>query len=481
MSELPDDGDFSVRGKQIKVGLRPVADEAQMLLRPIFQSPTDPNAPHPNLKQPAGLSRKNVPESYLVQNDSALRKVFSEALPGIDAMLKNPALRREKEEKYFTIVDQISPEHRRADTQFAKTLGIRGVVAKEDIPAGTALIYSAQYLSASEWKKLHKDLSNLLVESGMPKQYANKAAANRLVSYSWAGVLDVASNNEKDGYELSAYGAGNVTAFVNHDEDNPLMFPEYLDTLDEDGNTTASLVAYIAAKDIPKNTEVTTDYGDLYNFQTQMYSLLPRTPFEIARMKSVETKGEPTLTTPPQSPNVALPYPHTLENEEIGLRDTISSADEDLGEIPDRSTRKHRLERADDNPFALAAKKLRIDRSAAGVAHVTRVPQSGTVDGHSSAIPQEGQTLEGGVESSTHSTSTNAFDPYVPKRKRLTLEESNKLDEFVRRFPDKSLIEIAAKANLPEAEGGLGFEREINLSHVSNSRARNRGKQARDN
>ena len=152
LSELPDDGDFSVRGKQIKVGLRPVADEAQMLLRPIFQSPTDPNAPHPKLKQPAGLARKNVPESYLVQNDSALRKVFSEALPGIDAMLKNPALRREKEEKYFTIVDQISPEHRRADTQFAKTLGIRGVVAKEDIPAGTALIYSAQYLSASEWK-----------------------------------------------------------------------------------------------------------------------------------------------------------------------------------------------------------------------------------------------------------------------------------------------------------------------------------------
>lgn len=240
-----------------------------MAQRPIVQSQYNPKEKHPTLPQPRKINisvlKKKIP-------NEELRDTLAENL---NKILDNDETRRIHELKYFELAT-IEEKHLSTLSAGAQkghgTLGIRGVVAKEDIPAGTPIIYGAQYVNHHQWRKLKNKIAEELTASlNVTANEAQKDAQNRLVSYSWESVQFPDSQGVSRKLNLSAYGAGNMAAMINHDEKEHNMGVINIATLDEDDNPAPPIWIYYAKRDIKAGEQLLVDYGPKYKFNDTLH------------------------------------------------------------------------------------------------------------------------------------------------------------------------------------------------------------------
>ena len=267
---------------RIPVAIIPSADITKMGLRPIIQGPDNPNQPHPEIPQPVTLNSKaRVRSNY--PSTPALKK----ALENINTLLASPKKRQNYECTAFAL-SNIKPEHipkppnlledsqdqatSAIDSSAHPTVGMRGVVAQKVLPMGSAVQYSAQYLSQAQWLELTDILTERLsVEVSLSTEQAEQEARRLLLSYSWKGV-----RFKKQKYELSAFGAGNIAAMINHDPQLANMGVAYLPTLDQTGKTGPHIVVYFALREIAKGEQLLVDYGPFYEFDPPIEGNLDR-------------------------------------------------------------------------------------------------------------------------------------------------------------------------------------------------------------
>ena len=260
------------------VGVVPIADSKTMSRRPIVQAPDDPNKPHPEIPQPTKVNFKAGVQSDHRKNEPAL----TQALDQFDQLLQFPQKRQDYEHNYFALTKIRSKNLPETVALDHSTLGMRGVVAKKPLSVGSPLQYSAQYLSDKQWQQASQDLSvRLQAEIALDPQQADEEAARLLVSYSWQGV----TFNHKH-YELSAFGASNITAMINHDSALANMGVAYVPSLDEHGQPGPRIVLYFALRDIAEGEQLLVNYGESYRFDL---------PIE-GRVEHLKTPDEPVFS-----------------------------------------------------------------------------------------------------------------------------------------------------------------------------------------
>lgn len=260
--------DLTYEGKnagitRIPVSLIPQADIEGMSRLPIVQSPEDPTQAHSELPQPASINFNVKPAGC-----GNYEKLAYTARDQMHQLLQDPSKRKNHERTHFSL-KKITPENfsRAADINpNHPTMNMRGVVAAKPIKAGTPIQYSAQYMDEAQWLEGVEALSQKLQsEANMSKEQADKEADRLLISYSWEGT----KYKGKD-YHLSAFGAGNIAAMVNHDNQTPNMGIAYLSTYDEHGQPAPRIVAYFALRDIEEGEQLLVDYGEYYQFDTPL-------------------------------------------------------------------------------------------------------------------------------------------------------------------------------------------------------------------
>ena len=292
---------------RIPVTIIPSADSKKMSLRPIIQAPDNPDQPHPEIPQPVTLNPKGRVRSRYTGTPA-----LKQALKTISDLLANPKKRQIYERNAFalrTIKADNLPQQTNSSAQQSveslnqptiaggvrthPTVGMRGVVAHKALAMGSPLQYSAQYLSKEQWTDATQELATrLCAEAGFSPEQAQQEAGRLLLSYSWDGIR---FNGQQ--YELSAFGAGNITSMINHDEQLANMGVAYLSTLDQDGNAGPRLVVYFALRDIAQKEQLLVDYGQLYDFTpaiehnidrqaTPEESLLSEALLSLSRVKS---------------------------------------------------------------------------------------------------------------------------------------------------------------------------------------------------
>ena len=284
------------------VGVIPIADIDTMSRRPIVQAPDDPNQAHPEIPQPAKINVKGRIRSAYRKNTPALKI----ALERLDALLQHPQQRQDYESRHFALAKIIS-DHLPQEAAFDHaTLGMRGVIAKEALSAGSPLQYSAQYLSDSQWQEATDVLSeNLQLDVGLLPQQAQQEAARLLLSYSWQGVPF-----NRQHYELSAFGAGNIAAIINHDQALANMGVAYVASCDKYDRPGPPIVLYFALRDIAKGEQLLVDYGQDYRFEqafegaaeglaTPEESLLSERPLSLVSTKEeADAAGDSPVLNP---------------------------------------------------------------------------------------------------------------------------------------------------------------------------------------
>ena len=297
----------------IPVGVISIADSDTMSRRPMVQDPDNPNNAHPEIPQPEKINpRGRVKSSHHKKHSPVLKT----ALERFDALLQNPQQRQAYERNNFALT-QIEPKHLPSaashnDQCRHPTLGMRGVIAQEPLTAGSPLQYSAQYLSEAQWQEATDILrERLQAEVGLPESQSQQEAARLLLSYSWEGIT---FNQQK--YELSAFGAGNITAMINHDKALANMGVAYMPCLDRDGGPAPTMVVYFALKAIAKGEQLLVNYGEAYRFDTPAEGSMERlaTVAEYLLNDVPSIKKEPLKTAATQIDSLApLPISSTSQ------------------------------------------------------------------------------------------------------------------------------------------------------------------------
>ena len=258
-----------------------LANEQIMAHRPLIQDYRDPNRPHAAIPQPHKIQpyqRNSGPLSMysktLFGKDTKEGRAFAlRVLNKVDDYLENPEKRAESELKYFRVVDSIhssqqplslGPRH--------ATTGIRGVVAKEDIPPGTPLLVAMQLLNTQQWSEWRTGLAQGFQQHiGVTADQAMDDASYFRDSYTWGNITYRSSQGGKFKVTNMA-GAGNVSALVNADKTYLNMkvigLATFAKELSVQGTPIKSvdLICYVNPDCIPENQQCVTSYGNNYDF-----------------------------------------------------------------------------------------------------------------------------------------------------------------------------------------------------------------------
>ncbi|MFK8081498.1 MAG: SET domain-containing protein [Granulosicoccus sp.] len=240
--------------------VRPCANEVEMARRPIFQA-VNPNEPNMDYKQPY-----SIPVAQELHR-KAISDAAKKAIISMDSLLKNPNTRAEHELKYFSIKDKIDSSNMRGDSSHP-TIGMRGVVAKEVIPKGTPLVYSGQPLPRGSLQAHANSLAtSILGLQHISLRDALRSAQSQLSAYSWVAPSEGEAEN---GLDIYSYGAGNICAFVNHQDssEKPNMEMMYLSTRDADELAAIAIVVYFARRNIAQDEQLLISYGSGYDFNS---------------------------------------------------------------------------------------------------------------------------------------------------------------------------------------------------------------------
>lgn len=236
----------------------------EMSHRPIIQKPDDADTPHPTIEQPNSIDPNELNAAFSIEKHHN-RDLLDLSIRRLNRLLKNEKKRHAYEYSSFetkTIEEENILFIPTAERARNSTIGIRGAVAKCDLPAGSPLIYSAQYLTEVQWFNnicmlavyLHEQL-DLSIEKAV------RDAQHRLTSY--AGRP---KEFQSAILYTPAYGAGNVAAMVNHDVNFFNMTAIHVPTLDKNNNKTAGIWLYFTLKDISRGEQLLINYGKNYDF-----------------------------------------------------------------------------------------------------------------------------------------------------------------------------------------------------------------------
>ena len=285
----------------VPVNLISDADIATMSQRPIIQHPQDPNRAHPSLQQPAQANKNSRLNEMLNRSPKLLAAgvsldLLKQVRVKLDNFLKVPQKRQDYEQTHFSLA-KIAPENLPKESRVGHpTLGMRGVLAQQALPMGSPLQYSGQYLDKTQWQESLNELSQILhSESGLSVAAARAEADRALAAYTWEG----ATYRSKK-YDISAFGAGNVAAMINHDAENANMGAAYFSTQDKQGQPAAKVMVYFALRDIAAGEQLLVDYGDTYAFDLPAEGevrLSSDKPGHISGNLVGLVKAEPALTT----------------------------------------------------------------------------------------------------------------------------------------------------------------------------------------
>ena len=277
------------------------ADIATMSQRPIIQHPEDPNQAHPSLQQPVQANMKSrlneiLKRSPKLQAAHVSIDLLKQVRAQLNDLLKSPEKRQAHEASHFALAKIDKSNLPEAISSGHPTLGMRGVLAQQKLPAGTPLQYSGQYLDKKQWQAGVNELSQLLQsQSGFAIEAAQTEAERAMAAYTWEG----ATYRSKK-YDISAFGAGNVAAMINHDADNANMGAAYFSTQDKGGKPAAKVMVYFALREIAAGEQLLVNYGDHYSFDpaAEGEARVPSAgPGHISGRLAEWVKIEPALAT----------------------------------------------------------------------------------------------------------------------------------------------------------------------------------------
>jgi len=233
---------------------------------PIIQDPKDPSAPHSILKQPAGINFRRCGEEVLQKKSQREKKFLNGVLENLEVLLRCEKRRKLHESENFevSIIDEkhllSAPKDKR---KLNTTLGLRGVIAKQKIRAGSPVVYSAQYMNEDQWFAAVQGLAGYLaIEFNLCPEDACLEAAQRLAAYAFPIV-----EFQSEVFRVPAYGAGNVCVMINHDETFFNMKSFRPPLIDEKGKPVAAVTVYYTCRDIEQGEQLLVNYGDKYKIQ----------------------------------------------------------------------------------------------------------------------------------------------------------------------------------------------------------------------
>lgn len=256
------------------VTIMPAYDVSTLHMNPIFQSPQGAHIEHPSLFQPRHIDYLGLSKDFDDLKHPSHATVVT-ALKRLNLFLKYPNLRQDFESAEFDVVT-IEEKHLsfipKADREKNTTIGIRGVVAKNTMGIGTPLIYCAQYLTEEEWNHSISELAQYLEDKlKITNKKALYDAGRRLMGYAGRPTMFASTK-----YYTPAYGAGNITVLINHDDKYHNLQPIYIPYLDINGERTSGSWVFYSTREIKKGEQLLINYGENYNFE----------PFEMKRIQA---------------------------------------------------------------------------------------------------------------------------------------------------------------------------------------------------
>ena len=311
------------------VRLIPNADIAAMSQLPIVQSPTDPSKVHPKLPQPAAIN-PNIP----LAQGGTYASAAHQAREQINTLLQSPMQRQEYERKHFSLT-RIETRHLPEHLAGHATIGMRGVVAAQPLKAGSPLQYSGQYLDKSDYEKTARQLSQELqtktaIKPGEKPGQADYEAHRLIDSYAWEAITYKGKK-----YTISAFGAGNTAAMINHDSQHPNMGVAYMSTHDDRGQPAPQIVVYFALRDIAEGEQLLVNYGEQYQFDQRAEGSMATTSHwpqatlsaNIYQAITAKTEHSQGVITPNDDDTSAATILMGLSSDNTGSTASTSNAD----------------------------------------------------------------------------------------------------------------------------------------------------------
>ncbi len=232
---------------------------------PIIQSPSSALKPHSILEQPEYVDFKKTDNFFSIKKHRD-KAIYQRALTKMNVLLKSDQARHEDELQKFELA--IIEDHHLHSIPHNKrhlntTLGIRGTIAKQDLEAGTPLIYSSQFLNKRQWDAAIGVLCTYLMSQfDLESEEAKYDATRRLSSYAYRP-----HEFESETYYTPAYGAGNICSMINHDTEYDNMASVYVPMLDAYKNPSAGVYMFFCLRDVIKGEQLLVNYGDQYSFE----------------------------------------------------------------------------------------------------------------------------------------------------------------------------------------------------------------------
>ena len=221
---------------------------------PIFQSPESADKEHPLLAQPRYVDFFKFSEMFKPEKHKCVTTVIL-ALRQLNSQLKDPRLRQDFEYNHFSTIPITSrniafiPE---TYQNFNTMLGHRGVIAISDLPRGTPLMYSAQYMTNIQWDKRIVEFAHYLESIfDLGAEEALNDARERLKSHACRPAFF-----KSEMYYALAYGAGNIAALTNHDSTHYNMAALFVPFLDISGRATAGGLVLYSTRHIEKDEQL---------------------------------------------------------------------------------------------------------------------------------------------------------------------------------------------------------------------------------
>ena len=284
------DGQDQSRILRYPVYIEPGDDMEKMSKRPIIQSPKNPDEEHEDYMQPTYFDgvfsrRKGRFEERFVHERHHNQEACERAIDKLNELIRT-GQKATHEFECFDVAhiaeeNNVNNKRNRQAEEIQKNIppqhtspieGIRGLVAKKELPSGTPLVYAAQYLKKNEMVSLKSELAKYFHDAlDLDDVDAKKIADDRLVAYQWDTV------GKAWNLYMNAYGAGNAASLVNHDKYLANMSPCYLNAKDQLGKPTIPTIMYFTTRQIEKGEQLLVDYGLLYNFSSEE----PSTSMEI--------------------------------------------------------------------------------------------------------------------------------------------------------------------------------------------------------
>ena len=277
--------------------LFPRADEQTMASRPIIQSVDNPDTEHKTLAQPVKVNPKA--RSFIRQGKGEHLKT---ALKNLKPLLKNPNLRKEHELRHFGVKFITKEDLALSGLETHSTLGLRGAVARVTLTPGTPLIYSAKFFMPGQFEEYVNTVAKQVEQRyRMSPEDANKAVEQQFRSYSWAPTR---GGPKAQAYEMTSFGAGNITTLVNHGLEHPNMDMAYVRMLDAQNRATPKVVVYFTNRQIEKGEQLLVDYGEIYELDSAEFDsakIIGTAAVEVeppAKKQRIDTKQESELGGP---------------------------------------------------------------------------------------------------------------------------------------------------------------------------------------